>query len=131
MQLKTGSFIDCDFVSLGLLSNGKLLITLTSEGWQARERVEHVRNTRGINAALWMLFDNLDAAGISFTDELSNWGFLYGAPGITDALDMDDNGDVWVPYVWHHDQYAVRDEIEEFYTKGYMVWPIARENNQS
>lgn len=121
-------FVDGEYLSLGILPDGNLLITLTSEGWNRRAEIEQYRNKRGIGAALWRLFDWFyeELPNALFISDVSNWGHLSEAPAYTDCYNSDNNYDDSeepdMAHFWYSPQYTIEDEIETLYSKGYMIW---------
>jgi len=116
MEFETGPYI-----ALCVLPDGKLLITLTSDGWNAREEMFESRQ-KFYAAPLYDLFEWFWCNGYEFTHDLDWWEQMSSAPAFSDAVFVEDNGDLDVRHFWYYNEYQTTDELAELYEKGYLVW---------
>jgi hypothetical protein len=118
-------------VDVAELPNGDLLIVLTSIGWNSRDYIESIRDTRGINPALSELFtydewNGVIGHGWQF-ETVDEWGHMSTAPALAyDFVEVEEIDGTYlfeVPkYFWYSENYVLDDEIEKIYKKGYLIW---------
>lgn len=122
----TIQWINGGLVDIGILPDGKLLIVLTSYGWAEQDTLKEQVYLHGITHGLYNLFEELTCNGWDF-DTCDAWGNMSTAPALTNVLDIPDDFDPEYPggtadHFWYNPQYCIQDEIEEIYSKGYLIW---------
>lgn len=120
----TIQWINGGLVDIGILPDGKLLIVLTSDGWFYQNEIKEHTAKFGTNHGLGDLFEDLCNNGWDF-DTCDMWGNMSQAPALTDALETDFDNSYYVGttyHFWYNPQYQIQDEIEEIYSKGYLIW---------
>ena len=114
------NWIEGDYLALCVLPDGKLLITLTSEGWNNKDKF--LNDKKFYRAWFDMFLDIMADTGYAYTFSVAEWGMMSDAPGFSDAVFVLDDGSVDVRHFWYYNLYQIKDELQELYTKGYIIF---------